>query len=82
MRWTEPQKEGPRLPSLIGYLQFKTQIRCKSKRVIDEKKLTFFVYSYFMKDGNVSEVGTHDQLLHKRGDYYEYVQLQALSKRQ
>ncbi|KAF8645234.1 hypothetical protein AX16_008061 [Volvariella volvacea WC 439] len=36
---------------------------------------------YFIKEGRVSESGTHDQLLAKRGDYYEYVQLQALSKR-
>ncbi|KAF9533188.1 multidrug resistance protein 1 [Crepidotus variabilis] len=36
---------------------------------------------YFIKEGTVSESGTHDQLLAKRGDYYEYVQLQALSKR-
>ncbi|KAL4267597.1 GTPase-activating protein [Pleurotus pulmonarius] len=36
---------------------------------------------YFIKEGRVSEFGTHDQLLGKKGDYYEYVQLQALSKR-
>ncbi|KAI6041410.1 ste6-like protein [Pisolithus marmoratus] len=35
---------------------------------------------YFMKDGCVSEAGTHDELLALRGDYYEYVQLQALKK--
>ena len=33
-----------------------------------------------MKDGGVSEAGTHDQLLELRGGYYEFVQLQALSK--
>ncbi|KAJ7147029.1 P-loop containing nucleoside triphosphate hydrolase protein [Mycena crocata] len=37
---------------------------------------------YFIKDGRVSEEGTHDQLLAKRGGYYEFVQLQALSKRE
>ncbi|KAF8158097.1 P-loop containing nucleoside triphosphate hydrolase protein [Crassisporium funariophilum] len=37
---------------------------------------------YFIKEGRVSESGTHDQLLEKRGDYYEFVQLQALSKRE
>ncbi|KAJ7259510.1 P-loop containing nucleoside triphosphate hydrolase protein [Mycena haematopus] len=37
---------------------------------------------YFIKEGKVSESGTHDQLLSRRGDYYEYVQLQALSKRE
>ncbi|KAJ6496030.1 multidrug resistance protein 4 [Mycena sanguinolenta] len=37
---------------------------------------------YFIKEGKVSESGTYDQLLAKRGDYYEYVQLQALSKRE
>ncbi|KAH9849517.1 P-loop containing nucleoside triphosphate hydrolase protein [Lenzites betulinus] len=36
---------------------------------------------YFIKDGAVAESGTHDQLLAQRGDYYEYVQLQALSKK-
>ncbi|KAG6857152.1 hypothetical protein H0H87_008722 [Tephrocybe sp. NHM501043] len=36
---------------------------------------------YFIKDGRVGESGTHDELLAKRGDYYEFVQLQALSKR-
>ncbi|KAM6491113.1 multidrug resistance protein 1, partial [Amanita muscaria] len=36
---------------------------------------------YFIKDGRVSEFGTHDQLLKNKGYYYEYVQLQALSKR-
>ncbi|KAL9710959.1 hypothetical protein Ac2012v2_005499 [Leucoagaricus gongylophorus] len=35
---------------------------------------------YFIKEGCVSESGTHDQLLAKRGDYYEYVQMQALSR--
>ncbi|KAH6917878.1 multidrug resistance protein 1 [Coprinopsis sp. MPI-PUGE-AT-0042] len=34
---------------------------------------------YFIKEGVVSESGTHDQLIAKRGDYFEYVQLQALS---
>ncbi|KIM82065.1 hypothetical protein PILCRDRAFT_483988 [Piloderma croceum F 1598] len=31
---------------------------------------------YFLKDGRVYESGTHDQLLQKRGAYYEYVQMQ------
>ncbi|KAI6030747.1 P-loop containing nucleoside triphosphate hydrolase protein [Pisolithus orientalis] len=33
---------------------------------------------YFIKEGRVSEAGTHDELLALRGDYYEYVQLQVL----
>ncbi|KAJ7442269.1 P-loop containing nucleoside triphosphate hydrolase protein [Mycena latifolia] len=37
---------------------------------------------YFIKEGRVSESGTHDQLLSRRGDYYEFVQLQALNKRE
>ncbi|PPQ91666.1 hypothetical protein CVT25_012879 [Psilocybe cyanescens] len=37
---------------------------------------------YFIKEGRVSESGTHDQLLQQRGDYFEFVQLQALSKRE
>ncbi|KAF8516809.1 P-loop containing nucleoside triphosphate hydrolase protein [Hysterangium stoloniferum] len=36
---------------------------------------------YFIKEGQVSESGTHDQLIAQRGGYYEYVQLQALSKK-
>lgn len=36
---------------------------------------------YFIKEGAVSEAGTHDQLLSQKGDYYEFVQLQALSKK-
>ncbi|TFY65766.1 hypothetical protein EVG20_g5320 [Dentipellis fragilis] len=36
---------------------------------------------YFIKDGRVSESGTHDELLALHGHYYEYVQLQALSKK-
>ncbi|KAI0059986.1 P-loop containing nucleoside triphosphate hydrolase protein [Artomyces pyxidatus] len=35
---------------------------------------------YFIKDGAVSESGTHDELIALRGGYFEYVQLQALSK--
>jgi len=36
---------------------------------------------YFIKEGRVSEAGTHDQLIALKGGYYEYVQLQALSKK-
>ncbi|GJE98503.1 multidrug resistance-associated ABC transporter [Phanerochaete sordida] len=36
---------------------------------------------YFIKDGAVSEAGTHDELIALRGGYYEYVQMQALSKK-
>ncbi|KAK7461381.1 hypothetical protein VKT23_008560 [Stygiomarasmius scandens] len=35
---------------------------------------------YFIKEGRIAEAGTHDQLLARRGDYYEFVQLQALSR--
>ncbi|EJC99282.1 P-loop containing nucleoside triphosphate hydrolase protein [Fomitiporia mediterranea MF3/22] len=35
---------------------------------------------YFIKDGRVSEAGTHEELIARKGDYYEYVQLQGLSK--
>ncbi|VDB95413.1 unnamed protein product [Peniophora sp. CBMAI 1063] len=35
---------------------------------------------YFVKEGRVAEKGIHDELINRRGDYYEYVQLQALSK--
>ena len=36
------------------------------------------LHSYFIKEGAVSEYGTHDELIARRGGYYEYVQLQAL----
>ncbi|KAG2045340.1 P-loop containing nucleoside triphosphate hydrolase protein [Suillus americanus] len=36
---------------------------------------------HFLKEGRVCESGTHDELLSLRGDYYEFVQLQALSKK-
>ena len=36
---------------------------------------------YFFRDGRISEYGTHDQLIAEKGDYYEHVQLQALSKK-
>ncbi|KAG2346722.1 P-loop containing nucleoside triphosphate hydrolase protein [Suillus weaverae] len=36
---------------------------------------------HFIKEGRVSESGTHDELLARKGDYYEFVQLQALSKK-
>ncbi|GJJ15592.1 hypothetical protein Clacol_009870 [Clathrus columnatus] len=36
---------------------------------------------YFIKEGKVSEAGTHDELISLQGGYYEYVQLQALSKK-
>ena len=39
------------------------------------------LYRYFIKEGTISESGTHDELIARRGDYYEYVQLQGLSKR-
>ncbi|EIN12716.1 P-loop containing nucleoside triphosphate hydrolase protein [Punctularia strigosozonata HHB-11173 SS5] len=32
---------------------------------------------YFVKDGAVSEYGTHDQLIAKKGDYYASVRLQS-----
>jgi ATP-binding cassette, subfamily B (MDR/TAP), member 1 len=35
---------------------------------------------YFIKEGRVSEQGTHEELLEARRDYYDYVQLQALNK--
>ena len=47
--------------------------------VWDEIIDTQFV-RYFVKDGAVSESGTHDELLSLKGDYYDYVQLQALDK--
>jgi hypothetical protein len=51
-------------------------------RVLEHALLTpHSLHSYFIKEGKVSESGTHDHLLAKRGDYYEFVQLQALSKR-
>jgi ATP-binding cassette subfamily B (MDR/TAP) protein 1 len=44
--------------------------------------LTVRLKRYFIKDGKVCEFGTHEALLRKKGDYYEYVQLQGLSRRE
>ncbi|KAI6035808.1 P-loop containing nucleoside triphosphate hydrolase protein [Pisolithus marmoratus] len=35
---------------------------------------------YFLKDGRISEAGTHCGLLALRGDYYEHIQLQILKE--
>jgi len=48
--------------------------------VVAYNVLNHFTFRYFIKEGCVSEAGTHDELLALRGGYYEYVQLQALSK--
>jgi len=34
---------------------------------------------YFIKEGRVSESGSHDQLIERRGDYHAFVQLQGLN---
>jgi hypothetical protein len=44
--------------------------------------LTTLFLRYFIKDGTVCEFGSHNELLRKKGDYYEYVQLQGLSRRE
>lgn len=50
--------------------------------LISENIITSLSFrSYFIKEGRVSEAGSHDELLELRGDYFEFVQLQALSKR-
>ena len=49
--------------------------------ILNDDTAFFPSYSYFIKEGRVSEAGTHDQLIAKKGGYYEYVQLQALSKK-
>lgn len=47
---------------------------------LNSRRLTFSRFnSYFIKEGRVSEYGTHDQLIAKKGDYFEYTQLQVLS---
>jgi ABC-type multidrug transport system fused ATPase/permease subunit len=42
--------------------------------------ILIIVRSYFIQDGAVLESGSHDQLLAHRGAYYEFVQLQQLSR--
>ncbi|KXN93190.1 Leptomycin B resistance protein pmd1, partial [Leucoagaricus sp. SymC.cos] len=35
---------------------------------------------FFIKNGRISESGTHNELLALRGDYHDYVQLQTLQQ--
>jgi ATP-binding cassette subfamily B (MDR/TAP) protein 1 len=55
---------------------------CVALLVASSLALTARLQRYFIKDGQVCEFGTHETLLRKKGDYYEYVQLQGLSGRE
>ena len=48
--------------------------------ISDLSYLIMTLRSYFLKDGVVSESGTHDELLALKGGYAEFVQMQALNK--
>lgn len=82
---TKHQKGGQPLQSHTGYQQFKMQIACElfsSSTVLPLNDCDIFslLLRYFIKDGSVQESGSHDELVVKHGTYFEYVQLQALSK--
>ena len=74
---TRRQGAGRQSLSLTAYPPFKTLIACKYRCHVLFTRLTQSS-SYFIKEGRVSEAGTHDELLALRGDYYEYNQLQLL----
>lgn len=79
--WTKQLQAGPRLQLHTDCRQFRVRIRCRSS-VCSERRssCTHHFCSYFIKEGAVSESGTHDELIARRGDYYEYAQLQALGR--
>ena len=79
---TKQLEAGPQLQLHTACQRFRMRIEC-GFQVISQfcSGRAYQLYSYFIKEGSVSEFGTHDELIAKRGDYYEYVQLQALNKK-
>ena len=79
--WTKQLQAGPRLQLHTDCRQFRMRIGCGSCVCFERRSsCTHHFCSYFIKEGAVSESGTHDELVVKRGDYYEYAQLQALGR--
>jgi hypothetical protein len=66
--------------SHIVYPPSKMPIACEAIILLYTHCLLTVLPSYFIKEGRVFESGTHDELTAKRGAYYEYTQLQQLSK--
>ena len=61
------------------------QIACKlfsssAVLALNYRDISSLLLRYFIKDGSIQEFGTHDELVAKRGTYFEYVKLQTLSK--
>lgn len=82
-RWIKQRRGGQ--PSLlpIVYRRSKTLIECEWTPLHFQWTYgSSTCRRYFIKDGRVSESGTHDHLISRKGDYYEYVQLQVLSRRE
>jgi hypothetical protein len=74
-----PEDEQQSL-SHTGYPPSKMPIACEAVTLLYFRCLLTMLHSYFIKEGRVFESGTHDELTAKRGAYYEYTQLQQLSK--
>ena len=79
MRWTRRPKGERQSLSHIDFRRSKMLTKCECFEMYN-RRLADLISSFFIKEGKVSECGTHDQLIAMRGDYYDYVQLQVLSK--
>jgi len=79
MLWTKQPRDKQQSPSHIGFQLSKTLTKCEAhtNKIDIHANL---ISSFFIKGGKVSEFGTHDQLISRRGDYHDYVHLQGLSK--
>ena len=80
MPWIKLPRVAQQLLSPTVYPPSRMPIACESHFSGHVPPPDNVISSYFLKEGRVSEAGTHDELLSLRGDYYEYVQLQALNK--
>jgi hypothetical protein len=67
------------LPSRTGFPPSRMLIACEYRCPSSDSPTFLTQPRYFIKDGKVSESGTHEQLLALRGGYYEYTALQNLS---
>ena len=83
MPWTMQLRVGQLSPLRTDCPLSRMPTACElcSSFVLYDLNQQYTFYRYFIKDGRVCECGTHDELLQRRGEYYEYVQLQGLKSR-